>query len=67
MQVKAKTFHKMKYSAISSLQESTDKPSYSSVANKENTKILILSYSRAKNEEQNNDESQIILVKIDQV
>lgn len=67
MQVKTKTSHKMKYSANSSLQESTAKPSYSSVANKENTKIIILSYSGAKNEEQNNDESQIILVKIGQV
>jgi len=50
MQAKTKTFHKMKYSVNSSAQETTDKPFYSSIANKQDTMLLILSYSGAKNE-----------------
>lgn len=40
----------MKRTVNSSAQESTDKPSFSSIANKQDTMVLILSYSGAKNE-----------------
>lgn len=50
MQAKSKTFHEMKRTVNSSAQESTDKPSFSSIANKQDTMVLILSYSGAKNE-----------------
>lgn len=59
MQAKPKTFHKMKYSVNSTAQESIDKPSYSSISNKQDTTILILSYSGAKNER-----NKIIILKL---
>lgn len=49
----------MKYSVNSTAQESIDKPSYSSISNKQDTTILILSYSGAKNER-----NKIIILKL---
>lgn len=60
MEVKIKTFHKKKYSVNSSAQESTDKSSYSQIANKQDIIILLLSYSGAKNERN----KEIIILKL---